>query len=130
MHGVKGGIEARFAGRFVPVIATRSALSGIDRTLFVVYVTVVSGGRLTHRCASATAWPESGTPNPTLWLTRNPALFVLTSGSARSKCRAERTKICCTSRQVRSGLAESSSAAKPLICGTENEVPTTRVEKT
>src|SRR6266850_1869536 len=52
--------------------------------MFVLYVTVVSGGRLTHRCASATAWPASGTPNPTLWLTRNPAPFVLTSGSAGS----------------------------------------------
>src|SRR6185369_370686 len=83
-QGAKGAIETRLAGTFVPVINRRSALSGIARTLFVEYVIVVSRGRLTHRCAKATAWPASGTPKPTLWLIRNPAPLVFRSGSARS----------------------------------------------
>ena len=52
------------------------------------------------------------------------------SGSRGSSWRADRARICWTSRMVREGLSASIIATTPETCGAEKEVPANKVEVT
>src|SRR4051812_7040365 len=95
-------------------------LSGIWRpTLIGPLVAVVSGAMLVQLRARSTAALASTAPKPYLWLTQRPAPFCFQSESVGSFRRAELTRMCLTSRQVRLGLAWSIRATTPLTMGVE-----------
>ena len=107
----------------VPSMTRRHVSSGMGADGRAVTTTRSTLGLGSQRRANSTARPQSGTPNPRLWLTRNPAPFVTMSGSARSQCREDNARTCCTSRRASCGRADKTNATTPETRGVEADVP-------